>query len=428
MQKKTMTRRLWAAWLCLGILFSTGLLVSDQLAATAIGSDSPEHNENQAEPSALISNANTKVLMETDTLAVADGYPIVGTGLRSDPGTNTPSYTDNGDGTITDNVTGLMWQKGFGVMTWDQAQEYARKARDGDYDDWRLPSVKEMYSLILFTGTDVSSREMSRLPGGARPFIDTDFFDFEYGSNGDRVIDSQYLTSTLYRGKTMGRSETLFGVNFADGRIKGYPLVTRQGPKHYSVRLVRGSSEYGRNLFVDNQDETISDKATGLMWAKNDSGKAMDWQQAQLWVQQQNKRNYLGYTDWVLPDAKQLHSIVDYSRSPQATASAAIDSVFAITTIKDEGGNDNYPFFWASSEHRNTSGRRANAVYFCFGEALGFMKSRRASGVQLMDVHGAGAQRSDPKTGAAGRFPEGRGPQGDVVRGEHFVRLVRLKK
>ena len=67
-----------------------------------------------------------------------------------------------------------------------------------------------------------------------------------------------------------------------------------------------------------------------------------------------------------------------------------------------------------------------NAVYMCFGEALGFMKSRRSSDIQLMDVHGAGAQRSDPKTGGAGRFPEGRGPQGDVVRGEHFVRPVRL--
>lgn len=41
------------------------------------------------------------------------------------------------------------------------------------------------------------------------------------------------------------------------------------------------------------------------------------------------------------------------------------------------------------------------------------------------DVHGAGAQRSDPKTGDPAQFPHGRGPQGDVIRIFNFVRLVR---
>ena len=41
------------------------------------------------------------------------------------------------------------------------------------------------------------------------------------------------------------------------------------------------------------------------------------------------------------------------------------------------------------------------------------------------DVHGAGSQRSDPKTGDPARFPHGRGPQGDVIRIDNFVRLVR---
>jgi hypothetical protein len=54
---------------------------------------------------------------------------------------------------------------------------------------------------------------------------------------------------------------------------------------------------------------------------------------------------------------------------------------------------------------------------------------------QLLDVHGAGAQRSDPKAGsvtdyflgkdANGRSVYGRGPQGDVVRINNFVRMVR---
>ena len=47
------------------------------------------------------------------------------------------------------------------------------------------------------------------------------------------------------------------------------------------------------------------------------------------------------------------------------------------------------------------------------------------SSATLMDVHGAGAQRSDPKTGNAGDYPQGHGPQGDVVRINNYVRCVR---
>jgi hypothetical protein len=41
------------------------------------------------------------------------------------------------------------------------------------------------------------------------------------------------------------------------------------------------------------------------------------------------------------------------------------------------------------------------------------------------DVHGAGAQRSDPKAGSAADYPTGNGPQGDAVRIYNDVRLVR---
>lgn len=68
---------------------------------------------------------------------------------------------------------------------------------------------------------------------GSNPFIDTDYFKFSYAANGDRPIDSQLPTSTLYKGAEKGR-ETLFGVNFADGRIKSYYSFACKGkcPKH----------------------------------------------------------------------------------------------------------------------------------------------------------------------------------------------------
>jgi hypothetical protein len=46
-------------------------------------------------------------------------------------------------------------------------------------------------------------------------------------------------------------------------------------------------------------------------------------------------------------------------------------------------------------------------------------------GTTLMDAHGAGAQRSDRKTGSVSNYPQGSGPQGDVVRINNYVRLVR---
>jgi hypothetical protein len=42
-----------------------------------------------------------------------------------------------------------------------------------------------------------------------------------------------------------------------------------------------------------------------------------------------------------------------------------------------------------------------------------------------MDVHGAGAQRSDPKSGDPADYPYGHGPQGDAIRIYNYVRLVR---
>jgi len=219
----------------------------------------------------------------------------------------------------------------------------------------------------------------------------------------DLLIDAQYVSSTEYVGTTMNGDFTVFGVNFADGRIKGYGTTMPGGSeKLFEVRYVRGNTDYGINNFVDNSDETITDIATSLMWSKSDNGVEMNWEEALNWIYQKNQEAYLGYNDWRLPNAKELQSIVDYTRSLQTTNSAAIDPLFEVTSIIDEGGGTNYPFYWASTTHSDgpPDHQFTKAVYVCFGEALGFMEQPQGSGnYVLMDVHGAGSQRSDPKQG-----------------------------
>jgi hypothetical protein len=183
------------------------------------------------------------------------------------------------------------------------------------------------------------------------------------------------------------------------------------------VLSVRGNQNYGKNLFKDNGDGTVADEATGLMWAKDDSQKGMNWQEALAWAQSRNQENYLGHNDWRLPNAKELQSIVDYTRCPDTTQSAAIDPVFTCTRITNEAGQEDFPCYWTGTTHGTSSGRAA--VYVSFGRSLGYMFG------QWRDVHGAGSQRSDPKSGDPANFPQGRGPQGDAIRIYHFVRLVR---
>ncbi|MGD8950384.1 MAG: DUF1566 domain-containing protein, partial [Desulfobacterales bacterium] len=102
-----------------------------------------------------------------------------------------PSYADNGDGTVTDNVTGLMWQQspdtdGDGdidaadKLSYDEAIDRASTMTLGGYTDWRLPTIKELYSLIDFSGVDPSGYEGTDT-SGLVPFIDTAYFDFAYG-------------------------------------------------------------------------------------------------------------------------------------------------------------------------------------------------------------------------------------------------------
>ena len=258
------------------------------------------------------------------------------------------------------------------------------------------------------------------------PFIDSNIFDFAYGDRdaGERTIDSQYATTAYYNmDETGDGSGNMFGVNFADGRIKGYGAGQ---DKTFFVMYVRDNEPniYGENNFRDNGDGTITDLATGLMWMQDDSGYGMEWQDALKYCED---LEYAGHTDWRLPDAKELQSIVDYTRMPDATdnttpstAGAAIDTdFFNITSFTNYNGDEDWGFFWSGTTHQSSNGNGGWGVYVAFGRALGNM------GDGWVDVHGAGCQRSDPKIDDGTDYSEGHGPQGDAIYVYNYVRPVR---
>lgn len=358
-----------------------------------------------------------------------------GIGYDGDYAGNQPSYKASDYGlTVTDNVTTLIWQQSSdinndGRLNFDdklyqsEAVSHCENLTLAGRDDWRLPSIKEAYSLILFSGKDPSAYQGTDT-STLIPFLDS-AFDWAFGdldSGYDRIIDGQYASSTLYVSTTMNNDPTMFGVNYVDGRIKGYPSDT----KVYYVRCVTGNTDYGTNAFTDNNDQTISDSATGLMWQQDDT-ESTHWDNA---VSQCEAATTALYDDWRLPNAKELQSIVDYTISPDTHNQPAIDSIFNASSFQNENGDTDWGYYWSSTTHVNNSDDGSNAAYVSFGRALGYMQS------SILDVHGAGAQRSNDKvsvssepgaqsaTGANGTFYY-KGPQGDVLRDNNKVRCVR---
>lgn len=114
--------------------------------------------------------------------------------------------------------------------------------------------------------------------------------------------------------------------------------------------------------FVDNGDGTITDKATGLMWAKDGNGAGCNNGNNIAWgaaITFAEGLDFAGYSDWRLPNVKELQSIVDYG-----TYSPAIDSVFTNT-------QSNY--YWSSTTY---AGNTANAWYVSFASGSVFGVSK----------------------------------------------------
>ena len=63
------------------------------------------------------------------------------------------SYSDNGNGTISDNATGLMWMQNDNAqaISWENALSFAENFESAGFSDWRLPTSKELQSIVDYS-------------------------------------------------------------------------------------------------------------------------------------------------------------------------------------------------------------------------------------------------------------------------------------
>ena len=222
------------------------------------------------------------------------------------------SYRDNGNGTVSDLNTGLMWQADDGYYKSKEAQDYCEGLNLGDYDDWRVPNISELFSIVKY--------------GGAPPLIDTDYF---FGTNPS----SSYWSNTFVKSNY---PNSVWIVYFRDGIVawNGYLASS-------FVRCVRGTSQI---FSYESNDKTVYDLVTGLNWQKADDGTERTWEKALEYCE---NLNLDGQSNWRLPNVKELQSIVNYDRS-----SPSIDPVF-------ECLSDTY---WSSSPLNEAYAWTANFV------------------------------------------------------------------
>jgi hypothetical protein len=302
-------------------------------------------------------------------------------------------FTDNGDGSVTDSFTGLMWVKdgnliasrdpsfdqdrtvGDGDIDWKTALDYILKLNNENYlghNDWRMPNMIEMRSLVNLEYPDIA------VPLD-HPWINLK--DLYWSSSTSEELRS--LAIGVFLQEHYAHSNI---INPA-GEINDFPKdpeIAELTYWKYYLLPVRNSGDEGQvdnpktgqhytffpgddgdlleganwptPRLVDNNNETVTDRLTGLMWTKDanlmlarnpeyDTNQwvdgAINWQHAMNYVALLNSENYLGYNDWRMPNRNEMNSLVDISRKLPA-----IPENFPFTNIN--GFNFEYSY-WTST-------------------------------------------------------------------------------
>jgi hypothetical protein len=246
-------------------------------------------------------------------------------------------FTDNGDGTVTDNLTGLIWLKNancFGGKDWFEALDAGNNLADGQCGlsdgsspgEWRLPNVRELHSLI-----DYSNYEP--LPPSGHPFAEVQLGD--------------YWSSTTVANRTEAACFVTMGIDIVspyqllDDGPKGNPgftfvwpvrsgnevvLITAPVPKTGQTESyatgddgdLQMGVQWPEPRFTDNGNGTVTDNLTGLIWLKDaDCFGEKNWNDA-LNVSNNLADGQCGLSDgsssgeWRLPNVREFRALIDH--------------------------------------------------------------------------------------------------------------------
>jgi hypothetical protein len=210
-------------------------------------------------------------------------------GEDADFAINPPFFIQHGDGTVTDTVTGLMWQQADGgEMTVENAAIFCQNLTLGGYDDWRLPTAQEAYSILN--------------QGKSNPALDVAIF----ANTG-----AEYWWTSEYDATNANK----IWVTNKGGGIGNHlktETISAGGTKKIHVRAVRDVATPATvsSHFTDNINGTVTDNLTNLIWAKTPAPDSMTWENALLFAE---NLSLAGQGDWRLPNIKELKSLTEAS-------------------------------------------------------------------------------------------------------------------
>ena len=281
-----------------------------------------------------------------------------------------PRFTDNGDGTITDHLTGLVWLQDAGCLGkagWQGAQEQVKAFSGSEaaecanysaaHGDWRLPTIQELEALTNLAEPDMAAWLQTM------GFID--------------VAPAGYWTSTPtanpYNGwlvqldsGAVTYEQKMTPRHIWPVRAAGTPKKTTPAEPPDTAQEQKGSAA----RFVDHRDGTITDTRTGLMWLK-DAGRLAPaaWSEALAAVQGLNSglpQLRTKYQDWRLPNRRELQSLIAYQHDYPALPP---ESPF---------GGVRSAYYWSSST-LTAAPVRAWGVHLTYGDSAPLIKAEPAA-------------------------------------------------
>ena len=258
-------------------------------------------------------------------------------------------FTDNGDGTVTDHLTGLVWLKNAGCYapsSWSAAVTAANALANGACGlsdgsvagKWRMPNVNELESLVDVSRSSPalsSAHHFTNVSLSAAYWSSTTYTALTTNAMAIRMSDGRWINGIDANGTTFDNNKltsanVLWAVKSgAPGKVQllSTGVYSGQGGGSYAsaddASLQMGAALPGPR-FVDKGDGTVADTATGLIWLKQADCIKLSWPAALASVGTLASGR-CGLTDgssagqWRMPNRNEMLSLSDRAPTfPQA--------------------------------------------------------------------------------------------------------------